>query len=262
MSSGCGVKSAKSEEFGAFWPQERRTTPFPVQRGKIGPVLASPRSWSSFARRARPRPYRAARNDGGPGGAAPSKQDQMGEVRPRPRGVEQALGAGGARRVGIGPGRRSGPLRAKVLPDDRGTGRVGKAPQIDDPRRCDEELDNAPFRPAGGQIALNRNAGTFRAERGIERGLARMMKTALRCADPCERSARMLRDHDAPDRRGESCGGRDQSACAARNRSASSAAIQPIPAEVTACRYTWSVRSPAAKTPGTDVSVLPGLTVT
>ena len=26
--------------------------------------------------------------------------------------------------------------------------------------------------------------------------------------------------------------------------------MQPLPAEVTACRYTWSIASPAAKTPG------------
>lgn len=47
-----------------------------------------------------------------------------------------------------------------------------------------------------------------------------------------------------------------------RNRSASSAAMQPIPAEVTACRYTGSAMSPAAKTPGIEVSALPGLVAT
>src|SRR5262249_46648654 len=45
------------------------------------------------------------------------------------------------------------------------------------------------------------------------------------------------------------------SSCAARKRSASSAAMHPKPAAVTAWRYTSSVTSPAAKTPGTDVAV-------
>ena len=31
--------------------------------------------------------------------------------------------------------------------------------------------------------------------------------------------------------------------------------MQPEPAAVTACRYTWSCTSPAAKTPGTFVAV-------
>src|SRR5690606_15507454 len=42
-----------------------------------------------------------------------------------------------------------------------------------------------------------------------------------------------------------------------RNRSASSAAMHPNPAEVIACRYTWSATSPAANTPLTEVSVAP-----
>ena len=33
--------------------------------------------------------------------------------------------------------------------------------------------------------------------------------------------------------------------------------MQPVPAEVTACRYTWSATSPAANTPGTLVAVAP-----
>jgi len=37
--------------------------------------------------------------------------------------------------------------------------------------------------------------------------------------------------------------------------------MQPVPAAVTACRYVKSCASPAAKTPGTLVSVLPGLTL-
>ena len=45
--------------------------------------------------------------------------------------------------------------------------------------------------------------------------------------------------------------------CSARKRSASRAAMQPIPAAVTACRYTSSVTSPAANTPGTLVRVEP-----
>lgn len=53
-----------------------------------------------------------------------------------------------------------------------------------------------------------------------------------------------------------------QASCSASQRSASSAAIHPIPAEVIACRYVWSVRSPAAKTPSTEVWVLPGSTFT
>src|SRR6185503_15696334 len=40
-----------------------------------------------------------------------------------------------------------------------------------------------------------------------------------------------------------------------RYLSASSAAMHPVPALVTACRYTWSWTSPAAKTPGTLVAV-------
>ena len=43
-----------------------------------------------------------------------------------------------------------------------------------------------------------------------------------------------------------------------RNRSASSAAMQPSPAAVTAWRYTSSATSPAAKTPGMLVAVEPG----
>src|SRR6266545_3626447 len=48
------------------------------------------------------------------------------------------------------------------------------------------------------------------------------------------------------------------SACSssARYRSASSAAAQPVPAAVTACRYVWSTRSPAANTPVRLVLVL------
>lgn len=53
-----------------------------------------------------------------------------------------------------------------------------------------------------------------------------------------------------------------QASCSASQRSASSAAMHPIPAEVIACRYVWSVRSPAAKTPSTEVWVLPGSTFT
>src|SRR5262249_35697242 len=45
------------------------------------------------------------------------------------------------------------------------------------------------------------------------------------------------------------------SPCAARKRSASSAAMQPWPAAVTAWRYTSSVTSPAANTPRTEVAV-------
>lgn len=41
-------------------------------------------------------------------------------------------------------------------------------------------------------------------------------------------------------------------------RSASSAAMHPDPAEVTAWRYTLSCTSPAAKTPLTEVFVVPG----
>jgi hypothetical protein len=40
-----------------------------------------------------------------------------------------------------------------------------------------------------------------------------------------------------------------------RKRWASSAAMQPVPALVMACRYTWSCTSPAANTPGTLVIV-------
>ena len=47
----------------------------------------------------------------------------------------------------------------------------------------------------------------------------------------------------------------DMSFCSSSQRSASSAAMQPAPAEVTACLYTWSVTSPAANTPGTLVMV-------
>ena len=36
--------------------------------------------------------------------------------------------------------------------------------------------------------------------------------------------------------------------------------MQPMPAAVTAWRYTLSVTSPAAKTPGTAVSDVPGAT--
>ncbi len=42
-----------------------------------------------------------------------------------------------------------------------------------------------------------------------------------------------------------------------RKRSASMAAMQPLPAAVTAWRYRWSWTSPAAKTPGTLVAVVP-----
>src|SRR3954469_4100591 len=41
----------------------------------------------------------------------------------------------------------------------------------------------------------------------------------------------------------------------ARWRSASRAAAQPVPAAVTACRYSWSTRSPQAKTPSRFVLV-------
>src|SRR2546427_866232 len=46
-----------------------------------------------------------------------------------------------------------------------------------------------------------------------------------------------------------------QSLCSARNRSASIAALHPSAAAVIACLYLWSRTSPAAKTPGTLVSV-------
>ena len=42
---------------------------------------------------------------------------------------------------------------------------------------------------------------------------------------------------------------------ASRYFSASRAAMQPVPAEVIAWRYTWSITSPAAKTPATEVAV-------
>ena len=45
---------------------------------------------------------------------------------------------------------------------------------------------------------------------------------------------------------------------ASSHRSASMAAIQPVPAAVTAWRYTWSWASPHAKTPGMLVAVDPG----
>ena len=50
--------------------------------------------------------------------------------------------------------------------------------------------------------------------------------------------------------------------CAASQRSASSAAMQPSPAAVTAWRKTWSATSPAAKTPSMLVAVEPGLVAT
>lgn len=49
---------------------------------------------------------------------------------------------------------------------------------------------------------------------------------------------------------------------AASQRSASSAAMQPMPAEVTAWRKIGSAMSPAAKTPGTPVAVEPGTVFT
>src|SRR5258706_9849072 len=49
---------------------------------------------------------------------------------------------------------------------------------------------------------------------------------------------------------------------ASRYRSACSAAMQPVPAAVTAWRQVKSATSPAANTPGTDVSVAPGATFT
>src|SRR5262245_54764911 len=45
---------------------------------------------------------------------------------------------------------------------------------------------------------------------------------------------------------------------ATRNFSASSAPMHPVPAAVTACRYTLSAASPTAKTPSTLVFVEPG----
>lgn len=48
----------------------------------------------------------------------------------------------------------------------------------------------------------------------------------------------------------------------AKNRSASNAAMQPLPAEVTACRHFLSWTSPAAKTPLTDVREVPGSVMT
>ena len=48
------------------------------------------------------------------------------------------------------------------------------------------------------------------------------------------------------------------SSCAARNFSASSAAMQPSPAAVTAWRKILSLTSPAANTPGTTVAVESG----
>ena len=53
-----------------------------------------------------------------------------------------------------------------------------------------------------------------------------------------------------------------QTSVPARKRSASSAAMQPMPALVIAWRKMWSVMSPAAKTPGIEVSVLPGRVTT
>ena len=50
--------------------------------------------------------------------------------------------------------------------------------------------------------------------------------------------------------------------CAASQRSASSAAMQPSPAAVTAWRNTSSATSPAANTPSTLVSVDPGFVCT
>src|SRR3954467_8578429 len=50
-------------------------------------------------------------------------------------------------------------------------------------------------------------------------------------------------------------------ALCASHRSASSAAMQPIPAAVTACRYVWSTTSPAANTPSTFVAVDPGFVI-
>ena len=47
------------------------------------------------------------------------------------------------------------------------------------------------------------------------------------------------------------------SACSSNHRSASMAAMQPVPAAVTAWRYRWSATSPAAKTPSTVVAVVP-----
>ena len=44
----------------------------------------------------------------------------------------------------------------------------------------------------------------------------------------------------------------------ARNRSASNAAMQPVPAALIACLYFGSATSPAAKTPGILVAVLCG----
>ena len=47
--------------------------------------------------------------------------------------------------------------------------------------------------------------------------------------------------------------------CSASQRSASIAAMQPVPAAVIAWRYTWSCTSPAANTPSTDVRVESGV---
>ena len=81
------------------------------------------------------------------------------------------------------------------------------------------------------------------------------------------RAARRLSSHRRPLLLGEVAGalergrGRDRAGCRAGTTRRRARPCSPVPAAVTACRYVWSTRSPAAKKPGTLVRVdLPSVT--
>jgi hypothetical protein len=103
------------------------------------------------------------------------------------------------------------------------------------------------------------------ALRGSPRGVRRPVRVLSRCAMLCVDTGRVAWTASWPATsicpsysRGAASAVARWPSRAASQRSASSAAMQPIPAAVTAWRYVWSTTSPPAKTPSTLVSVEPG----
>src|SRR5690606_38360669 len=118
--------------------------------------------------------------------------------------------------------------------------------------------DPAPFRAQAAGLLQAREEGV-RDERigavvqGVPRGGGDLRQAGM---DPDFSHAGVVRrPAAAPPRPCAGAGVAWPQASLSRNRSASSAAMQPKPAEVIACRQCWSVTSPAANTPGTEVAV-------
>ncbi len=135
--------------------------------------------------------------------------------------------------------------------------------KIQQPGVFKRQRQDHPRRVSGAVAAVDGHRPSFARRRCVKCPLAVVVEPPLGLAGGLWRFALPVGKENAPEAARKFHRSRDQpSSCAASQCSASSAAMQPMPALVTAWRNLSSVRSPAAKTPGTEVAVLSGAVTT